>query len=69
MESQEAIEAHNRKTLWEEATTALQSALDSLQHAQGIMDDLNVPHIGGNLTPHVEAVERFRDLARSKTDE
>jgi hypothetical protein len=65
-ETQAQIDAHNTATLWAEASDNLDDAAHSLERAMGILEDLDVPHISENLKPVVEAVERFRALAKDK---
>lgn len=67
--SQEEIIAHNRRTMWNDAANHLRVALEAIEHAQEVMDDLNVPHIADNMVPVVDGVRRFRDLAVEKATE
>lgn len=52
---------------WAEVSQELSSAYQSIQRASIVMGQLgNVEHIRENLLPVLEAVGRFRDLAREK---
>lgn len=62
-EDQDVIEAHNARELWRDAANHLEVAKQSLETAQGVLEDLGVQQISGNLTPTIGAVERFRQLA------
>ena len=67
METQAQIEAHNKRMAWGDAANHLKVAAEALEYAQGVMDELDAPHISENLTPHVEAVARFQLLAEEKS--
>jgi hypothetical protein len=55
---------------WAEISQELSAAYQALQRANEQMSHLgNVEHIRANLEPHIEAIERFRDLAREKRRE
>lgn len=68
VETQEEIEEHNRRELWKDAANHLTVAMEALGQAQSALDDLDVQHISENLTPHVEGIARFRDLAHEKVE-
>jgi hypothetical protein len=53
---------------WLEVAEKLTKALALLEDAETMIEDLGAPHISENLTPTVEAVERFKGLALEKAE-
>lgn len=60
------VEEHNTRELWKDAERHLSAAAHELELAQGVLEDLDVPHISENLTPTIESVGRFSQLAAEK---
>jgi hypothetical protein len=65
-ELQAQVEAHNTRTLWDEIAGRLATATHELGLVEGLLDDLDAPHLSGNLTPLIEGIERFQALANDK---
>lgn len=62
-ESEDAVEAHNRRELWRDAENHLRVAGESLVQAQSALDDLGALGISESLGPIAGSVEYFRSLA------
>lgn len=63
------IERYNRRELWRDAANHLRVAHEALEHVQGVLEDLDVPHISSGLVEPTESVKRFMDLADRKVEE
>jgi hypothetical protein len=66
--NQAEIESYNTRELWVDTLRNLSAARHELELAQGNLEDLGVPHISENLSPLIESVERFLNLAADKVE-
>jgi hypothetical protein len=53
------VEAHNRILMWAEVGNHLQVAIESLNRAQGVLEDLGAPLIDGRLAEAIETIATF----------
>ena len=66
-ETEADIRAYNTRTIWADVANHLRVAQEAASYAQDTLEELDVPHITENLTPHIEALGRFQLLAEEKS--
>jgi len=64
--SEQEVERHNRGELWRDVSNHLTVARESLEQAQGALDDLGLPSHAEQLQEHVDAIRRAANDAEEE---